>query len=168
MKSWISFIGSSSFAVINTIWAACRVDGYVPERVVFLVNDKLKDRWVDEVLNWVPLILEGYGVKEPSIDLHDVDETDFRSILKVYDQYIPEFKKSGQVALDITPGRKYMSAIGMQGGLLFEAEHIYYMHLKDVRYQNCAYPLIPSHLNSLIDMQKVFCDVSFDRPEGCE
>jgi len=140
MKYWISFIGSSPFAVINTIWAACKVDNYCPDKFVFLVNKKLKQEWIDAVISWVPLILSEYSSKAPAIILHEFKETDFSTIKDTYEELVCSFKEKGQVAIDITPGRKYMSAIAMEAGISRNADHIYYLHLKDYRYENSPYP----------------------------
>jgi CRISPR/Cas system-associated protein Csm6 len=58
----------------------------------------------------------------------------------------------GEVAVDITPGRKYMSAIAMQSGLLAGANKIYYLFLSDPQYQDMAFPLIPASKQRLFEM----------------
>ena len=153
MKYWISFIGSSPFAVINTIWAACKMDKYVADKFVLLVNPKLKNEWIDTVMNWIPFIVSEYSSKCPDIILHEFKETDFTTIMNNYEDLICGFKKEGQVAVDITPGRKYMSAIAMEMGISKQADHVYYLHLKDHTYEHSPYPLIPLTRHELLDMK---------------
>ncbi|WP_462273258.1 hypothetical protein [Methanohalophilus sp.] len=158
MKYWLAFIGSSPFAVINTIWAACREEGYVPEHVKFLTNNELKEEWKDTIGNWVPTLLEEYGVKDPLYSTNKIEETNFNGIHDKYRSIFSEIGENDEVAVDITPGRKYMSAISMEIGLEMGADHVYYMHLSDNRYQNSPYPLIPKHRHTLIDLKKEFDD----------
>jgi hypothetical protein len=158
MKYWLAFIGSSPFAVINTIWAACREEGYVPEHVKFLTNRELKEEWKDTIGNWVPTLLEKYGVTDPLYSTKNIVETDFQDIYAKYRSLLSEIGEKDEVAVDITPGRKYMSAISMEVGLEMGVDHVYYMHLSDNRYQNSPYPLIPKHRHTLIDMKKEFYD----------
>lgn len=152
MNSWITVIGSSPFAVINTIWAACKIDGYVPDKVLFIVNEQLGPGPVNTAKRWVREILKEYGVKEPIFEEIDVPETDFSDLKAAFEGNISEFKMDGSVAVDMTPGRKYMSAIAMHTGLEIGADHVYYLHLSDNRYQNKPFPLIPLHRQRLVDM----------------
>ncbi len=154
-KYWITFIGSSPFAVINTIWAACK-QGYVPDCLLFLVNEELNETWENTVIRWVPLVLEEYGISEPRIVRLNVAETGFHEIKDFYGSYISSFKEKGEVAVDITPGRKYMSAIAMAAGISENANHVYYLHLKDSNYQDKPLSLIPVHKCQLIDLKKEF------------
>jgi len=161
MKSWISIIGSSPFAVINTIWAAWKLEGYVPEKVLFIVNRNLKDEDVKTVHVWTEELLKSYGVKDPDFESREVEEDDFGQIEDIFRGSISRLKKEGPVAVDITPGRKYMSALAMHCGLAGGASHVYYLHLKDFKYQDEPFPLIPIQKQQLIDMKKTgtCCDI---------
>lgn len=152
MNSWITIIGSSPFAVINTIWAACKIDGYVPDRVMFIVNEQLGPASIDTAKRWVREILMEYGVNNPIIEEIDIPETDFLELKETLKGNISEFKTDGAVAIDMTPGRKYMSAIAMHTSIEMGADHVYYLHLSDNKYQNKPFPLIPMHNQRLVDM----------------
>ncbi|MCK4814282.1 hypothetical protein KA005_00815 [bacterium] len=152
MNSWITIIGSSPFALINTLWAACKIDGYVPDRVLFIVNEQLGQAPIDTAKRWVYEILKEYGVKEPIFEEISVNETDFIDLKETFKGNISAFKTDGAVAVDMTPGRKYMSAITMHTGLEERADHVYYLHLSDNKYQNKPFPLIPMYKQRLVDM----------------
>jgi hypothetical protein len=156
MKYWITFIGSSPFAVINTIWAACKIDGFVPDKLIFLVNRDLWAGWINDVKHWVPLVISGYSSKSSEMVFHEVKETDFSTIKNAYRNYMKNLSKEDEVAIDITPGRKYMSAIAMEIGLSMNADHVYYLHLTDRQYENSPYPVIPVFRHTLIDLKKEF------------
>ncbi|MBC7086203.1 MAG: hypothetical protein H5T43_07560 [Methanomethylovorans sp.] len=154
-KYWITFIGSSPFAVINTVWAACK-EGYVPDSLMLFVNEELSETSINTVRQWLPIVLVEYGIKEPSIRTLNVNETGFHEIKDFYGSCISSFKEKGEIAVDITPGRKYMSAIAMAAGISENANHVYYLHLKDSLYQDKPLSLIPAHKCQLIDLKKEF------------
>lgn len=161
MKAWISIIGSSPFAVINTIWAACKLEEYIPEKVLFIVNRNLKEENIKAVHSWTEELLKSYGIKNPVFESREVEEDDFGQIEDTFRCNISRLKHEGPVAVDITPGRKYMSAIAMHCGLAEGASHAYYLHLKDFQYQDEPFPLIPIQKQQLIDMKETgtCCDI---------
>lgn len=161
MKTWISIIGSSPFAVINTIWAACKLEEYIPEKVLFIVNKNLKEKDIKTVYFWTEELLKSYGIENPTFEKREVEEDDFGQIEDVLRSNISRLKKEGLVAVDITPGRKYMSAIAMHCGLAELASHVYYLHLKDLGYKDDPFPLIPLQKQQLIDMKETgtCCDI---------
>lgn len=62
--------------------------------------------------------------------------------------------KPEKIVLDMTPGRKYMSAINVYYGYsLSEIPiQVYYLHLEESKYQDVPYPLSPIIKNKLIDI----------------
>jgi len=152
-KTWITIVGSSPFAVINTAWAACRVEDYVPERVVLITNSQLKPGDVSTVRHWLGVMLKEYGIESPEFVEISVEESDFSGIMGAFVKAIGEASQKGEVAIDMTPGRKYMSAIAMYSGILNDVDHIYYLHLLDNSYQNSPYSLIPLCKNRLSDIK---------------
>ncbi|MFU8768083.1 MAG: hypothetical protein ACNA7I_10570, partial [Candidatus Methanoperedens sp.] len=61
------------------------------------------------------------------------------------------------IAIDITPGRKIMSAFSMFYGLLPDgADRVYYLHLFDVKkYGNKSFIGIPADEHNLINMKEM-------------
>lgn len=161
MKAWISIIGSSPFAVINTMWAACKIDNYIPNRVLFIINQNLNEKDIETVYQWTETLLKEYGVENPQIISKKIEEDDFGDIEDVFRRNISSLKQKGEVAVDITPGRKYMSAIAMHCGLAGGVSHVYYLHLKESEYYGSPFPLIPIKKQQLIDMKKTgtCCDI---------
>lgn len=156
MKSWITTIGTSPFAVINTIWAACKSDEYVPDNIIWITNEHISTDIVDSVNDWTCEILNAYGVNKPMLNEISVDETDVMGLHDVVFNTIQKSKSMGTVAIDMTPGRKYMSAIAMQCGIEAGADKIFYLFLSDSRYQDIPFPLIPVKKQSLFEMSSVF------------
>lgn len=162
MKVWITTVGKSPFAVVNPIWIACRRGEFIPEKVYLLWNDAVAD--VKSIVRGlVETILKNYGVPDPKI-VDDgsvkVAEDDFKRFRKVLLRICDDELKSGkEVAIDMTPGRKFMSALAMGLGFKRNPVKVYYLHLLDLSYQNKPLVLIPFSIQKfqkLYDMKREF------------
>lgn len=93
-----------------------------------------------------------YG-EDTETDVHElVSETDFEAIVDYYRSCIEAATTVGdEIAIDVTPGRKYMSAIAFQAGIQFGANHVYYFHRKTRRYRGRFYPEMLRTASDLID-----------------
>jgi len=158
MKIWLTTVGISPFAVINAIWTACKTGEYVPERIYLIVNKVVEEKGhVDTVKSWIDRILREYGV-EPEIITKYAEETDFGEFAKILGGIVKKEKLEGnEVALDMTPGRKFMSALAMYLGtgsdVKYKADRVYYLHLADNSYQNQPYITIPLTKQKLYEMK---------------
>lgn len=156
MNFWISTIGYSPFAVINTLWAACSQDKecYIPDKIFFLVNKNLKCENITRVHVWTAELLKAYGISDPVLENVEIEEDDFEGIEKTISSLIEQSLKNGNVAIDITPGRKFMSTIAMYSGIKKNAKHVYYLHLKEQKYEHEPFALIPMPFQKLFDLKK--------------
>ena len=59
-------------------------------------------------------------------------------------------------AVDVTPGRKFMSAIAFQAGIKYDAEHVFYLYLPEGQFYGRIFPDVPNRALDLIDFQEVF------------
>ncbi|MHA1248782.1 MAG: hypothetical protein ACTSRP_02200 [Candidatus Helarchaeota archaeon] len=149
-------MGWSKFAVINPLWAACFKNEFVPEKV-FLLNNGYKDPSTKEnfeiVKGWIERILKEYSIENPIIESIDADEED---ITKFAETIIDLVKKleGNEVAIDMTPGRKYMSSFAMQCAIKFNSfvKKLFYLHLKYKKYQDTPFILIPLKYQKLINL----------------
>lgn len=159
MRVWITTVGMSPFAVINPIWLVCRKGEFVPERVYLIWNEDVENvkRIVEKS---VEIILKNYGIPEPEIIADEgvkVREDDFKRFKKVLkDICDKELSEGNEVVVDMTPGRKFMSALSMGLGFMSRpVDRVYYLHLADQKkYQNKPLVLIPFTLQKLYDMRR--------------
>lgn len=164
MNVWITTAGTSPFAAINSIWAAIIHEDFKPKRIHILANDfVVKKKYLEQVVQGCEHLMNGYDLSV-EIKTHEFEETDFSSYFKRLQALVKEEKMAGnEVAIDMTPGRKYMSAFSMYLGvgedISHKADRIYYHHLLDLSFGAYPYPLIPSNLRHLYMMNK-------DRKEG--
>ncbi|MHA1360302.1 MAG: hypothetical protein ACTSRC_19445 [Candidatus Helarchaeota archaeon] len=161
MQVWVTTVGWQPFAVINPIWAACFKDEFIPEKVVLLnngyKNEKIRGN-VAIVMDWVERILVAYGVETPFIEPCDADEDDIMEFRRIFEEVLQKHQMH-QVAIDMTPGRKFMSSIAMAVGFKKEnrsfVQRLYYLHLWVQEYQNYPFIKIPLKSQRLIDLLRL-------------
>lgn len=140
--------------ILNPLMAACD-EGYVPDEVSVLTNPDVAET-VAEACEHIEVVVDRYG-GDAEIERRELlEETDFEAIVHYYRSAIQDARSTGAtVAIDITPGRKFMSAIAFQAGIQFDADHVYYFHRKAGAYQGEFYPEIPRTATDLIDFSEV-------------
>lgn len=161
-RCWVTVVGWSPMAVVNTLWAACE-QGIVPQRVVLLAspNNPSVDRSVQTVERYLNVLLPQFGVDNPLIRRHAIDEDDLLGFKKTLAQVLEKERKHAQkLVLDVTAGRKYMSAFGLSQGRRtdLKLEKVYYNHLLEQRYIDIPHPLIPRHEQQLHDLKQLLGD----------
>lgn len=157
---WVSSGSTTIEAMINPIAAACAGDDlnetFIPDTVHFLENPGLGDA-LSEATTVIETILEQYGVDNPTVETTRIDhETEFTEIVSHYQSTIQTAHDAGaNVAVDVTPGRKFMSVIAFNAGTTFDADHIFYFYLKSSDYYSRVYPEIPQPATELYDFTEV-------------
>jgi translation elongation factor EF-1alpha len=148
---WVTNGSTSPEPVVNSLNAACE-EGYVPDTLHLLANPKVTDQ-VEPIRSYAESIVMAYDGDNLDVRVTTLDtETDFGGIVAYYRDAIENARNRGeQVAVDVTPGRKYMSAIAFQAGIQFEADHVFYLLVESTRYYNHLYPEIPRTGLDLID-----------------
>jgi len=99
-----------------------------------------------------------YGGDQPELSVTSLEsETDFQGIVEHFREPMQRIKEEGgTAAIDVTPGRKFMSAIAFQAGIQFEADHVYYLYVSNNRFYGRLYPDVPNPVVELVDFQEVF------------
>ena len=153
-RIWVTNGTPTMPGILNPVTAACD-GGYVPDEVWVLSNPGVAD-YVAEATERFEVIIDAYG-GEADVSTHKLDdETNFRGIIEFYRSTIEAARENGDtIAVDVTPGRKFMSAIAFQSGFKFDADHVYYFHRKSGGYYGQFYAEIPRTATDLIDFKEV-------------
>lgn len=142
-------------SVVNPLIAACE-SGYVPTKIRLLSNPSV-DYQVETVSDLFEAATTAYGHQSTDLSITDLEkETDFAEIVEHFRSPIEAADEGSTVAVDVTPGRKFMSAIAFQAGIQFEADHVYYLHLDSADYFGQVYSTIPRSATNLIDFRELF------------
>lgn len=156
-RYWVTAGSTTVEAVANPLTAACTERGYVPTDIFVLDNPGLGDT-VEATTEFMKAVVEAHGGDTPTITTTTVeDETDFRAVGDHYRAAIDQAKEhDAEVAVDVTPGRKFMSAIAFQAGLQFDADHAFYLYVESGDLFGRLYPDLPRTATTLYDFTEVF------------
>lgn len=156
VNAWLTTMSTNLEAVINPLIAACE-DGFLPDELHVLNNPGVGEQFDDITAMMQHVVIE-YGGDEPELFVRQLDtETDFHAIVDHFQQPIARIQDDGgTTAVDVTPGRKFMSAIAFQAGIQFEADHVFYLYVLNNRFYGRLYPDVPRPMVDLIDFQEVF------------
>jgi len=153
-RIWVTNGTPTMPGILNPLTAACD-RGFVPDQAQILSNPGVADS-VAAASEMFDTIIDAYG-GSADISRHGLEsETDFPEIIEFYRSAIEAAEKNGdEIAVDVTPGRKFMSAIAFQAGFRFGADHVYYFHRKAGGYYGQFYSEIPRTATDLIDFTEV-------------
>ena len=154
-RVWITNGSTSIPPVVNPLTAACHEE-YVPTDIFLLENPGITDV-TEPAASLMKTIVTAYGGEEPEITVETIDEeTNFDAILAYLQSAIDAGREAdADVAVDITPGRRFWSIISFQAGLTHDVDHLYYSHVKSEDYFGESYPTIPRPSLDLIDFTEV-------------
>lgn len=153
-RVWITNGSTSIAPVANPLAAACH-DGYLPTDVYVLDNPVIRDV-TDRATTMLKTVVTAYGGEEPDVEVETIDEErDFEAIVA----YLTAAIESGrdgeaEIAIDVTPGRKFWSIIAFRAGLEYDVDHLYYAHLDGEYFGEC-FPTIPRTAIDLVDFTEV-------------
>ena len=160
MITWITTVGWSPFAVINPIWAYCKENDECPNKIILIYtpferikhNLKICQRYISEILK----AYNGIKLNEDSIVIEEIENDNIEIYADKLNKIIEREKnlKPDKIILDMTPGRKYMSAINVYYGYNLKDTpiQVFYLQLEESKYQDIPYPLTPIIKNELIDI----------------
>lgn len=154
VNAWITNGTTTLEAIVNPINAACDA-GYVPDRLYIIENPKVTDQ-VARAVDLATEIIDAYGGDELDVQITSIEsELDFDQLYAHTKEAIEEIhEEDGEVAVDFTPGRKFMSALAFATGMRYDADHVYYFYLEDTP-RGRVYPSIPRTKSRLYDFTEV-------------
>lgn len=149
--AWITTASPNVEAMVNSLIAACD-RGFVPTDIHVLENPGVTEE-VERARSLASTVVQAYDGPDPEIHRTSLEsEVDFDRIsAHVRDAIETTHDDDGTVAVDITPGRKFMSAIAFAAGLRYGADHVYYFYLDSSAYFGRLYPDLPRTATHLYD-----------------
>lgn len=145
---YITMLGRSSWAVVNSFYAVVQQWGYRPKRVYLFTEAIYRER-LSRVERGISIIARGYGFS-PTIESVVVADADFIDSGRKISSLIRKLKEEGaEVAIDITPGRKAMVAGALMPLMEIDVDHIFYLAIRAIRFGDRPYRMIPSQVYTL-------------------
>ena len=147
MKAYLTLLGRSTWALINSYYAVVEERDYHPDRVIIYTEAPGESGQVSDA---IMDISKEYGFN-PAIEVKHVYEGDFIKAVEAVGGELRRLKDEGcETALDITPGRKALVA-----GAVLSApkliDHMYYLMIDSTDDADKPYMLIPRRRQTLID-----------------
>lgn len=151
-RTWVTTASTNVEAVVNSLTAACD-NGFVPDEIHALSLPTIEAE-VEEALTYAERTVEAYGDDSPDLVRTKIDEeTAFGGIREHVQSAVEAAGDDDEVAVDITPGRKFMSAIAFAAGMGYGADHVYYLYISSTEnYFGRLYPEIPRTATQLYDL----------------
>lgn len=153
-RVWITNASPTIQAVVDPIAAACK-EGFVPSKV-HLIENPAVDEEGDEALAIIEEIIDEYDESVSSKTQMLSHERDFEAIADYYRQAVANASENSEVAIDLTPGRKFMAVMAFQAARQFDADHIFYLYIQSAHYYGRSYPEVPRTAVDLMDFAEVF------------
>lgn len=154
-KVWITNGSTSVAPVVNPLTAACE-EGFVPTDIYVLSNPQIDDV-TERATTLMKTIVTAKGGDEPSITVEGIeDETDFDEISAYLHSAVKAGQETGaEIAVDITPGRRFWSIISFRAGIKYDVDRLLYTHVTSEQYFGECYPEMPRTAVDLIDFTEV-------------
>ncbi|MDN7024457.1 hypothetical protein FGU65_06065 [Methanoculleus sp. FWC-SCC1] len=153
--AYITFLGRSTWALVNAYHAVLREKGFWPEQVYIIAEEPYTES-TQKAAGGIGIISESFGLR-PEVHLRTVPEADFAGAGRMVGSLVRTLGEEGfVVGLDITSGRKAMVAGALvataRAGL--EIRHIYYLAMKSIDNVAKPYMMIPFQIQQIRDFTR--------------
>ena len=148
MKAYITILGRSTWALINTYYAVLMEKAYYPDVIHVFAEDVYANE-LDKVVEGLKILSEEFDFK-PEIYTHVIKETDFVNAGREISKLVKKLRDEGcSIAIDITPGRKALVAAALIPAVKHRMNHVFYLAVK--RLEAKPYMMIPLSIQQLKD-----------------
>ena len=151
-KAYITVLGRSTWALINTYYSVLMEKSYHPD-ITHIFAEEIYAEELDKAIEGIKILSEEFGFT-PEIERHMVKEADFIEAGMKISSLVRELKEKGYaVAIDITPGRKALVAAALIPAVKHKMDHVFYLAVK--RLEPKPYMMIPLSIQELKDFMEV-------------
>jgi len=156
---YITMLGRSVWAVLNSYYAVLKEKQYYPDEIIlFAETEHSKD--LELTKKGLALTSSHFNIS-PLIQHHIISEVeckvgsedDFVKAVQCIHSIISDHKKAGSIiALDITPGKKTLTAAALLPIKLSDVDHVFYLSIKDV--EPAPFMMIPFQTQQVHDFKE--------------
>jgi len=150
MEVYITFLGRSIWAVINSFYAVLKEKKFQPDLIYLIIEDLFEEK-IEKAIDGLKILSEEFNFT-PEIKIIFVREAEFFEAGIQINTLIQDLTKNNHtIAVDLTPGRKSLVAAVLIPLFKIYVEHIFYLAIKTIKGVNFPYEMIPKHFQSLKD-----------------
>lgn len=148
MRAYLTLLGRSKWALINSYYAVLEEKSYFPTNVIIYTEAHQDTK---QIIEAITEISKEYSFN-PTITVKTLPEGDFIAAGNTISLDLKQLKQEGyETALDITPGRKALVAGAILSATRQNIDHIYYLMIDSTEDADKPYPLIPRKRQTLTD-----------------
>jgi len=147
---YITMLGRSGWALVNSYYAAVRERSYRPDEVVIFAEEGTA-RGLEAASTGIMVISGKYGF-HPKVQSEVVRDGDFIEAGRKITAIIKTWKDAGnKIAVDVTPGRKALVVGAVIPLSKVGVDHIFYLQIDDTYGSSKPYMMIPLGRQTLRD-----------------
>jgi len=151
-RIYVSLLGRSAWALLNTYYAVAREVHYFPDTVYIAVEAPYQNK-TDQVVEGVQAISTHFGFS-PEVECIPVAQGNMVDVyLKVYRPIEARRTEGSKIAIDITPGRKSTVAGMLLPIKLNDVDHVFYLEIATTDGMAKPYQMIPRQFHQLHDFK---------------
>jgi len=151
-RVYLSLLGRSAWALLNTYYAVAREVHYFPDTVYIAVEAPYRNGTA-HVVEGVRAISAHFGFS-PEVECIPVAQGNMVDVyLKVYRLIEVKRTQGSRVAIDITPGRKSTVAGVLLPIKLNDVDHVFYLEIATTHDVAKPYQMIPRQFHKLHDFK---------------
>ncbi|OPX68327.1 MAG: hypothetical protein A4E38_01847 [Methanoregulaceae archaeon PtaB.Bin108] len=149
---YLSLLGRSAWALLNTYYAVARETRYNPDTVYIAVETPYQ-KYSGGVTEGVQAISRHFGFS-PEIECIPVGQGSIVDVsVRVHPLIMAKKKEGAEVAIDITPGRKATVAGVLLPIKLNDVDHVFYLEISTTYDVAKPYQMIPRQFHQLHDFK---------------
>lgn len=153
---WVTTGSTNPEAVVNPLNAACTEWDYVPDEIRILGNPGVQE-YLNRIRDLLDAVVRAHGGDPPRIETTSLeDETNFDAVVGHFRDAVEECGDEDEVCIDVTPGRKFVSAIAFQAGMQLEVDYLSYLYVTSGKLFGRSYAALPRTGTQLYDFTEVF------------
>jgi hypothetical protein len=149
-RAYITNLGRSTWALVNTYYAVLREKQYFPDNVYIFTERTYKPE-LEKAKAAINILSEEFEV-QPDIQTKVVHDWDFLAAGKEIFGTVKKFKENGyEVAIDITPGRKALVVASLISGIKVNIDYVFYLAIRSTDDAAKPYMMIPRQIQNIRD-----------------
>jgi hypothetical protein len=150
MQAYITILGRSIWAVINSLYAVLKQTDNKPD-VIYVVTESIFRDKLDKTVEGVKIVLDHFGF-HAAVSTMIVAEGNLTAAGKAVGGLAKKLNDKGyDIIVDITPGRKSLVAGTLLALKKDQVSHIFYLDIKTIEDVNYPFEMIPKQIQSLKD-----------------
>lgn len=145
---YVTFVGRSGWAVVNSFWAALFHTDFRPKDI-HVIYKKHDSEVAEKSIEGLKTILE---VEDIDAEVNEYVIEDEFDVMKAAEHVEDICDERYPVILDITPARKAMASGSVIEGVKMEVEGVFYLYIDSVDNADRPYLDIPLPRQDLVEM----------------